>query len=113
WVPFEPTPRADGTASVPIYTTPAGRIPAGQAGTTTPPTTAGAPPPPQPPPAGAPPPPNPPPRAPEPLPADNSDPLAGADTNRSLLENPVVRAGLALGLLVALAPRGKGGRNLP
>ena len=27
WVPFEPTPRADGTVSVPIYTTPAGRVP--------------------------------------------------------------------------------------
>src|SRR4029453_14354329 len=34
WVPFEPTPRADGTVSVPIYTTPAGRNPAGQAGAT-------------------------------------------------------------------------------
>ena len=33
WVPFEPTPRADGTVTVPIYTTPAGRVPAGAEGT--------------------------------------------------------------------------------
>jgi len=101
WVPFEPTPRADGTVSVPIYTTPAGRIPAGQQGTTTRPST-----------AGATPTTNPATRAPEPLPGDNSDPLAGADTNRSLLEHPVVRAGLALVLLVALVPGVKWGRNL-
>ncbi len=32
WVPFEPTPRADGTVSVPSYTTPAGRQPSDEEG---------------------------------------------------------------------------------
>ena len=32
WVPFEPTPRADGTVSVPSYTTPAGRVPSDEEG---------------------------------------------------------------------------------
>src|SRR5918995_1489986 len=34
WVPFEPTPRADGTVAVPSYTTPAGRVPSDDTGTT-------------------------------------------------------------------------------
>jgi transglutaminase-like putative cysteine protease len=29
WAPFEPTPRADGTVTLPIYTTPAGRVSGG------------------------------------------------------------------------------------
>ncbi|HEY4792208.1 MAG TPA: DUF3488 and transglutaminase-like domain-containing protein, partial [Actinomycetes bacterium] len=41
WVPFEPTPRADGTVTLPIYTTPAGRVPAGQEGTANQPSTSG------------------------------------------------------------------------
>jgi transglutaminase TgpA-like protein/transglutaminase superfamily protein/uncharacterized protein DUF4129 len=101
WVPFEPTPRADGTVSLPIYTTPAGRIPAGAEGAASQPSTSGAT-------AttnGAT-------RAPEPPPADNSDPLAGAGTSRSWLEHPVVRVGLAVVLLVALVPGVKWARNL-
>jgi transglutaminase-like putative cysteine protease len=101
WVPFEPTPRGDGQVTLPIYTTPAGRVPAGQEGTATRPSTSG--------PTGTT---NPATRAPEPQPADNSDPLAGADTSRSLMDNPVVRAGLAVILLVALVPGVKWARNL-
>jgi transglutaminase-like putative cysteine protease len=101
WVPFEPTPRADGTVSVPVYTTPAGRVPAGEQGQSAQPPTSG-------PTATT----NPAARAPEPLPAENSDPLGGADTSRSWLEQPLVRAGLALVLLVALVPGVKWARNL-
>jgi hypothetical protein len=101
WVPFEPTPRADGTVSLPIYTTPAGRIPAGAEGAASQPSTSGAT-------ATT----NPATRAPEPPPADNSDPLAGAGTSRSWLEHPVVRVGLAVVLLVALVPGVKWARNL-
>jgi len=101
WVPFEPTPRADGTVSLPIYTTPAGRIPAGAEGAASQPSTSGAT-------ATT----NPATRAPEPQPADNSDPLAGAGTSRSWLEHPVVRVGLAVVLLVALVPGVKWARNL-
>jgi transglutaminase-like putative cysteine protease len=101
WVPFEPTPRADGTVTLPVYTTPTGRVPAGQDGAASQPST-----------RGATPTTNPATRAPEPQPADNSDPLAGAGTSRSWLEHPVVRAGLALVLLVALVPGVKWGRNL-
>jgi transglutaminase-like putative cysteine protease len=101
WAPFEPTPRADGTVTLPIYTTPAGRDPngtAGSAATEQPqsgPTTTG-------------------PRrqAPEPDPAAESDPLAGGGTERGLLERPLVRAGAGLVLLVALVPGVKWGRNL-
>ena len=92
WVPFEPTPRADGTVSVPTYTTPAGRLPSDETGqatpdatgpdTTTDPAT----------------------RRVEPPQVDNSDPLAGAGTDRGLLDRPLVRAGLAVVLLVLLVP---------
>ncbi|HEV3464807.1 MAG TPA: transglutaminaseTgpA domain-containing protein, partial [Actinomycetota bacterium] len=101
WVPFEPTPRADGTVSVPTYTTPAGRVPDDGTGeatapdSTTPDTT-----------------PDPAARAPEPLPAENSDPLAGAGTDRGLLDRPLVRAGLVAALLVLAVPAVKWGRNL-
>jgi transglutaminase-like putative cysteine protease len=100
WVPFEPTPRADGTVTLPIYTTPAGRVPGGQDGVTTQPTTPGGT-------ATT----NPRTQAPEPLPAGESDPLAGGGADRGLLERPVVRAGLALALLVGLVPAVKWGRN--
>jgi transglutaminase-like putative cysteine protease len=100
WVPFEPTPRADGTVTLPVYTTPAGRVPGGQDGVTTQTTTPGS-------------------TAttlrrtaPEPAPADESDPLAGAGADRGWLERPAVRAGLALALLVGLVPGVKWGRNL-
>jgi transglutaminase-like putative cysteine protease len=100
WVPFEPTPRADGTVALPPYTTPAGRVPDGQEGplATTPdqggatPTTLRR-------------------QAPEAQPADNSDPLAGAG-DRGWLERPVVRAGLAVALLVVLVPGVKWARNV-
>ena len=101
WVPFEPTPRADGTVSVPTYTTPAGRVPADEAGqtaqpqTTRPDTTT-----------------NPLVRPPDPEPGGNSDPLAGAGTDRGWLDRPVVRAGLAVALLVLLIPGVKWTRNL-
>jgi hypothetical protein len=101
WVPFEPTPRADGTVSVPVYTTPSGRIPAGEQGQAAQPPTAG--------PTGTT---NPATRQPEPEPAGSGDLLAGADTNRSWLEHPLVRVGLAVVLLVALVPGVKWARNL-
>src|SRR4029453_155004 len=41
WVPFEPTPRADGTVTLPSYTTPAGRVPADEQGQTARPPTLG------------------------------------------------------------------------
>ena len=53
-----------------------------------------------------------PPGPPSPAPADNSDPLAGAGTDRGWLERPVVRAGLAVVLLVLLVPGVKWARNL-
>jgi transglutaminase-like putative cysteine protease len=101
WVPFEPTPRADGTVSVPTYTTPAGRVASDEEGqpaqtqTTGPDTTT-----------------NPPVRPADPEPGDNSDPLAGAGTDRGWLDRPVVRAGLAVALLVLLVPGVKWTRNL-
>ncbi|HEY6707363.1 MAG TPA: transglutaminaseTgpA domain-containing protein, partial [Actinomycetota bacterium] len=101
WVPFEPTPRADGTVSVPTYTTPAGRVPSDEAGqpaqsqTTGPDITN-----------------NPPVRPADPDPGGNSDPLAGAGTDRAWLDRPVVRAGLAVALLVLLVPGVKWARNL-
>jgi transglutaminase-like putative cysteine protease len=101
WVPFEPTPRADGTVTLPIYTTPAGRVPADEQGQTARPPTSG--------PTGTT---NPAARAPEPEPAGNGDLLAGADTNRSWLEHPLVRVGLALMLLIALVPGVKWARNV-
>jgi transglutaminase-like putative cysteine protease len=101
WVPFEPTPRADGTVSLPAYTTPAGRIPAGAEGAASQPSTSGAT-------ATT----NPATRTPEPPPVDNSDPLAGAGTSRSWLEHPMVRVGLVVVLLVALVPGVKWARNL-
>jgi transglutaminase-like putative cysteine protease len=101
WVPFEPTPRADGTVTLPIYTTPAGRVPDTGAGETAQPETTG-------PDVTADP------RAlpPELPPAENSDPLAGAGADRGLLDRPVVRAGLAVALLVLLVPGVKWARNL-
>jgi transglutaminase-like putative cysteine protease len=101
WVPFEPTPRADGTVTLPIYTTPAGRVPGGQDGATTQTTSQGGT-------ATT----NPRTQAPEPAPAGESDPLAGGGADRGLLERPAVRAGLALALLVGLVPAVKWGRNL-
>ena len=101
WVPFEPTPRADGTVTLPIYTTPAGRVPADGQGQATQPTTPG--------PTGTT---NPATRAPDPEPAGNGDLLAGADTQRSWLEHPLVRVGLAVVLLVALVPGVKWARNV-
>jgi transglutaminase-like putative cysteine protease len=101
WVPFEPTPRADGTVTIPLYTTPAGRVPADDAGEAAQPdsttgTTL------RPPNA----------QAPEPNLPDESDPLAGAGTDRGWLERPLVRAGLAVALLVLLVPPVKWARNL-
>src|SRR4029453_15664402 len=99
WVPFEPTPRADGTVSLPIYTTPAGRVPDTGADETTQPETTG------PDPTN-----DPRAQAPEPLPAENSDPLAGTGADRGLLDRPLVRVGLAVALLVLLVPGVKWGR---
>ena len=101
WTPFEPTPRSDGTVTLPIYTTPAGRVPGGDGGTsatqqpenspaTTPPRTI----------------------RPETDPAAESDPLAGGGVERGLLERPLVRTGAAVVLLVALVPGIKWGRTL-
>jgi len=101
WVPFEPTPRADGTVSVPTYTTPAGRVPTDEAGQTAQPQTT------RPDDAN-----NPPVRPPDPEAGGNSDPLAGAGTDRGWLDRPVVRAGLAVALLVLLIPGVKWTRNL-
>jgi transglutaminase-like putative cysteine protease len=101
WVPFEPTPRADGTVTLPIYTTPAGRVPADAEGeaaqpdTTTPEQQ-----------------PTPNPQAPEPDVPGESDPLAGAGADQGWLERPLVRAGLAVALLVLLVPAVKWARNL-
>jgi transglutaminase-like putative cysteine protease len=99
WVPFEPTPRADGTVAVPTYTTPAGRLPSNETdqatpGATGPDTTV-----------------SPTTRRVEPPQVDNSDPLAGAGTDRGLLDRPLVRAGLAVLLLVLLVPMLKWARN--
>jgi transglutaminase-like putative cysteine protease len=101
WVPFEPTPRADGTVTIPSYTTPAGRVPADAAGEAAQPdattgTTL----------------PTPNARAPEPNLPEESDPLAGAGTDRGWLDRPLVRAGLAVALLVLLVPAVKWARNL-
>jgi transglutaminase-like putative cysteine protease len=101
WVPFEPTPRADGTVSVPIYTTAAGRVPSNAAGQPSQSQTTGRD-------TSV----NPPARAPEIEPGDNSDPLAGAGTEQGWLDRPVVRAGLAVALLVLLVPGVKWARNL-
>jgi transglutaminase-like putative cysteine protease len=101
WVYFEPTPRADGQVDLPSYTTPAGRIPASQAGAGTPPalpggsTTSGRPLQPDPPAA---------------LPEDPA--LGGQDRGVGLLERPAVRAGLAVLLLLVLVPAVKWGRNV-
>ena len=101
WAPFEPTPRADGTVSVPSYTTPAGRQPSDEEGaatepdTTSPGTTTN--------PAGQP---------PRPEPAADGDPLAGAGAGRGWLDRPVVRAGLAVVLLILVVPGVKWARNL-
>ena len=101
WVPFEPTPRADGTVAVPSYTTPVGRVPSDDTGTTPTPDTTG-------PdtttnPAG---------QGPEPTPAAEGDPLAGAGAGRGWLDRPVVRAGLAVVLLILAVPGVKWARNL-
>jgi transglutaminase-like putative cysteine protease len=101
WVPFEPTPRADGTVSVPVYTTPAGRVPAAEEGAATPRTT-----------PGGTPTTNPATRAPEPRLPEESDPLAGAGSDRGWLDRPVVRAGLVVVFLVLLVPGVKWARNL-
>jgi transglutaminase-like putative cysteine protease len=101
WVPFEPTPRSDGTVSVPTYTTPAGRVVSDEPGTTNQPETTG-------PDTTT----NPLPQAPEPTPAAEGDPLAGAGADRGWLDRPVVRAGLAVVLLVLVVPGVKRARNL-
>ncbi|HSO52495.1 MAG TPA: DUF4129 domain-containing protein, partial [Actinomycetes bacterium] len=80
---------------------PAGRLPSDAEGATTQPDTTG-------PdttvnPAG---------RAPEPTPAAEGDPLAGAGGDRGWLERPVVQAGLAVALLVLAVPAVKRVRNL-
>ena len=101
WAPFEPTPRADGTVACPA----------------TPPRSAGshptrrAPPPSPTPPARAPPPTRPA-RPPRPEPAADGDPLAGAGAGRGWLDRPVVRAGLAVVLLILVVPGVKWARNL-
>jgi transglutaminase-like putative cysteine protease len=100
WVPFEPTPRADGTVDVPTYTTAAGRVPSDEPGTTPAPNTTGP---------GTTTPATPPLR---PEPAADGDPLAGAGAGRGWLDRPVVRAGLAVVLLVLLVPGVKWARNL-
>ncbi|HTF59570.1 MAG TPA: DUF3488 and transglutaminase-like domain-containing protein, partial [Actinomycetes bacterium] len=101
WTPFEPTPRADGTVDLPVYTTTAGRVPGGNGGPsatqqqengpTTSTTRL---------------------RAPEPDPSAESDPLAGGGSRPGLLERPLVRAGAGVALLVALVPGVKWGRTL-
>jgi transglutaminase-like putative cysteine protease len=101
WVPFEPTPRADGTVTLPPYTTPAGRVPAGDEGTVNQPDTTG-------PDSTV----TPNTGAPEPPLPENSDPLAGTGAGRGWLERPVVRAGLAVVLLVLLVPGVKWARNV-
>jgi transglutaminase-like putative cysteine protease len=101
WVPFEPTPRADGTVTLPLYTTPAGRVPAGDEGTVN-----------QQEPTGPDSTPNPNTGAPEPPLPEESDPLAGAGADRGWLERPVVRAGLAVVCLVLLVPGAKWARNV-
>jgi transglutaminase-like putative cysteine protease len=101
WVPFEPTPRADGTVTIPPYTTPAGRVPADEDGEAAQPDTAtgtqertpSA-------------------EAPEARLPDESDPAAGAGADRGWLERPLVRAALAVALLVLLVPAVKWARNL-
>jgi transglutaminase-like putative cysteine protease len=100
WVPFEPTPRADGTVTVPSYTTPAGRVPEGQEDPNSDPATPGTTPQ------------TPQPQAPEPDPAAESDPLAGTQSGRGWLQRPVVQAALAAVLLVALVPGVKWARNV-
>jgi transglutaminase-like putative cysteine protease len=101
WTPFEPTPRADGTVILPVYTTLTGRVPGGaggpsatqqqENGPTTSTTRL---------------------RAPEPDPAAESDPLAGGGSSPGLLERPLVRAGAGVVLLVALVPGVKWARTL-
>ncbi|HEV8425405.1 MAG TPA: transglutaminaseTgpA domain-containing protein [Actinomycetes bacterium] len=99
WVAFEPTPRADGTVPVPVYTTPSGRVPAGEAGQDSQPADPGT--------TQTPPPQRV--RAPEPNAAD--DPAAGGQSGNGWLRRPVVQAGLAVLLLVALVPGVKWARN--
>jgi transglutaminase-like putative cysteine protease len=100
WVPFEPTPRSDGTVTVPAYTTAVGRIVDDGTGPspTTPdsngatPTTRG--------------------RLPNERETLPDDPQASTGGRTGWLERPLVRAGLALLALVALVPGVKWGRNL-
>jgi transglutaminase TgpA-like protein/transglutaminase superfamily protein/uncharacterized protein DUF4129 len=101
WVPFEPTPRSDGQVAIPQYTTPLGRVAAGQdtpgnapADPTSGPSTTS------------------PLRAPEPEVNAGDDPALGTQQNRGgWLRRPVVQAGLAVVLLVALIPAVKWTRN--
>ena len=86
---------------MPSYTTPAGRQPSDGEGaatepdTTSPGTTTN--------PAG---------QVPRPEPAADGDPLAGAGAGRGWLDRPVVRAGLAVVLLILVVPGVKWARNL-
>jgi transglutaminase-like putative cysteine protease len=100
WVPFEPTPRADGQVDLPVYTTETGRVPQD-------PSAVGAPPPLPSGPTDT----SAPSRTlpPEPL---GSEPLGGGGGQPGLLERPAVRAGLAVVLLVLLVPAVKWSRNL-
>jgi transglutaminase-like putative cysteine protease len=99
WVPFEPTPRGDGTVTVPTYTTATGRLPGGVEApgaapilpAPTPSTRSALPPEPE---------------------VNAPDALGGDRAGPGLLERPLVRAGLAAVLLVALVPGVKWGRNL-
>ena len=99
WVYFEPTPRGDGQAPVPSYTTAGGReptdpsavgappaLPSDTTGSTAPSRTT----------------------PPEPL---GSQPLGGGG-QPGLLERPAVRVGLAVVLLLVLVPAVKWSRNL-
>jgi transglutaminase-like putative cysteine protease len=98
WVPFEPTPRTDGTVGLPPYTTLAGRVVDDQTGPAGPPTTNGSTQ-----------------STARPLPLERDqpagDPAAGGQAAGGWLRRPVVQAGLAVLLLVALVPGIKWARN--
>jgi transglutaminase-like putative cysteine protease len=98
WVPFEPTPRTDGTVGLPVYTTQSGRQVDGQAGEASPPATSGS---------------GPSTTRPSPLERERPtpDPAGGGQDAGGWLRRPVVQAGLTVLLLVALVPGVKWARN--
>jgi transglutaminase-like putative cysteine protease len=100
WVPFEPTPRADGQVDVPLYTTETGRVPGDPSAVGAPPALAEEATDSTAPSRTAP---------PEPL---GSQPLGGGGGQPGLLERPAVLVGLAVVLLLVLVPAVKWGRNL-